>query len=309
MSFYDDPIVDDNSKRSEESVNVVKSLFTRKNGFISREEIPDYGVDLDIELILASVGASSQKFPVQIKSAIKVNKVKINGEALISYPFETSRLGYLAKRPPAYGIFALYDDTNQVCYFDYVDDIIRRLDENPGREGWREQGSVNILFPFQTLSAAVLPTLHERFVKRHQNSQLMLQEHGPQFNIPSLESKQQQVVPKVNFKDPEAVAGFLELYGNWLYNEAEFAMLHQLIGLVSRSRLNNSPKLIFLAAITYTQIGHVIDAEYYIRKARRTPEVMQGEGTGMIEFAAARLEFMKGNTDYSFFLNRSNRAN
>lgn len=30
MSFYQDPSVDENSKRSEEFVNAVKSLFTRK---------------------------------------------------------------------------------------------------------------------------------------------------------------------------------------------------------------------------------------------------------------------------------------
>jgi hypothetical protein len=74
MSFYDDPIVDDNSKRSEESVNAVISLFTRKNGFITRPDNTDYGVDLEAELILEGKGASSQKFPIQIKSAIQVKK-------------------------------------------------------------------------------------------------------------------------------------------------------------------------------------------------------------------------------------------
>lgn len=67
MSFYDDPIVDDNSKRSEESVNAVKSLFTRKNGFISREESPDYGVDLDVELIFEEKGASSKSLRSKLR--------------------------------------------------------------------------------------------------------------------------------------------------------------------------------------------------------------------------------------------------
>jgi hypothetical protein len=302
MSFYDDPIVDDNSKRSEESVNVVVSLFTRKNGFITRPDNTDYGVDLEAELITSGVGASSQKFPIQIKSAIQVKKVQINEEEFISLTFKTSRLGYLAKRQPAYGIVALYDDTEQICYFDYVDDIITRLDNNPARDGWREQEHVNIPLPVQVLNTAALPALHERFLTRFKNSHLMVQEHGPNFNIPSLGPKAEQPELKIDFKDPVQVADFLEKFGSLLYNKAEFATLNQLLGVISRERLNNSPQLIFLAAITYTQTGHIIDAEYYIRKARKTPEVMKGEGTGMIEFSAARLEFLKGNIDYAYFL-------
>jgi hypothetical protein len=302
MSFYDDPIVDDNSKRSEESVNAIRGLFTKKNGFIAREEIPDYGVDLDVELILASIGASSYKFPIQIKSTIAIKKVRSNNEEFISYEFKTSRLRYLAKRQPAYGIFALYDDSAQVCYFDYVDDIIVRLDETPARDGWREQDHVNILLPVQVLDAALLPVLHERFVTRHRNSHLMVQEHGQKFSIPALGSKEAQATNKIDFKNPIQVADYLEKFGSLLYNEAEFAMVNQLLGSISRERLNNSPQLVFLAAITYTQTGNVIDAEYYIRKAKKMPEVMKGEGTGMIEFSAARVEFMKGNIDYAFFL-------
>jgi hypothetical protein len=52
MSFYDDPVIDDNAKRSQESVHFVKGLFSEKNGFVYREENPDYGVDLDVELMV-----------------------------------------------------------------------------------------------------------------------------------------------------------------------------------------------------------------------------------------------------------------
>ncbi|PSL31713.1 hypothetical protein [Chitinophaga ginsengisoli] len=38
MSFYNDPVVDENSSRSEGLVNAMKTLFTRKNRFISREK-------------------------------------------------------------------------------------------------------------------------------------------------------------------------------------------------------------------------------------------------------------------------------
>jgi hypothetical protein len=51
MAFTDSPEVDESSKRSEESVALVKSILSRRNRFINREENPNYGVDLDVELV------------------------------------------------------------------------------------------------------------------------------------------------------------------------------------------------------------------------------------------------------------------
>ncbi|QXV63989.1 DUF4365 domain-containing protein [Mucilaginibacter sp. 21P] len=303
MSFYDDPIIDDNAKRSQESVHFVKGIFSEKNGFAYREENPDLGVDLDVELIVGGQGASSKKFPVQIKSAVAFRKIRSEEKSYISFNFKTSRLGYLAKRPPAYGIIALYDETEQQCYFDYVDEVVRRLDDHPSREGWREQDSVNILVPLQSLDKNVLPLLHEKFLKRHQNSDMLIKEHGQKFNITFLGPNADRSEVTLNQKDPEQVAAFLETYGNFLYNEAEYAILVHLLGLVNRSRLINSSMLVFLATITYTRTGNLIDANYYLRKARKMPELMQGESKALIEYSASRVEFMKGNIDHDYFLN------
>ena len=87
MSFFDSPTVDDNAKKSEESVLKVKGIFTKRNGFINREENPDYGVDLDVELVLEAHHASSQKFAVQIKSTGKVSTVSKDGHKYISLSF------------------------------------------------------------------------------------------------------------------------------------------------------------------------------------------------------------------------------
>lgn len=155
----------------------------------------------------------------------------------------------------------------------------------------------------QLLNKNVLPAIHEKFLKRHQNSDMLIQEHGQKFNIPNLESNTHQSGLTLDQKDPEQVATFLETYGSFLYNEAQYAMLNHLLGLVNRDRLNHSSKLVFLAAITYTRTGNLIDAEYYIRKARKMPEVIKGEGKALIEYSAARIEFMKGNIDHDYFLN------
>lgn len=304
MSFYQDPLVDDNSKRSEESVNAVKSLFTRKKGFISREENPDFGVDIDVELIAPGKGASSKKFAIQIKSTAVAKESNYNNEAFLTLQFKTSRLGYLARREPAYGIIILYDEISQTCYFDYVEEIIKRLDELGTREGWRKQETVAILIPKKVLDEEQLRYIHEKFTSRHDNSHLLLRTHGPKFNIPIFDSLCQHNAINLDIHNSNDVADFLEKHGGLLYNEHEFGQIIQLLGKINRSQISKSPELIFLAAITHTQQGDIIEAEYYIRKAGKVAGKLSSEQNNNIEFSKIRLEFLKGNIERVSFLGK-----
>ncbi|WP_288879231.1 DUF4365 domain-containing protein [Pedobacter panaciterrae] len=300
MSFYDDPIVDDNSKRSEESVNVVKSLFTRKNGFISKEETPDYGVDLDVELVLNQKNASSYKFAIQIKSTIAVKIIDYDSAPYISFPFKTSRLKYLAKRAPSYGLVIIYDDTNSKAYFDYVEEIIKRLDEHPQKIDWRNHDQVSLLIPSTPLTSDILPEIHQKFRTRFENNNALLKEHGRQFNIPYLETNTNSA-DKLDLKDPIKLAKFLEIHGNMLFNENEFKSISQMLGIVNKQQINSSPELIFLSAITYTRMGDVVEAEYYIRKAKKIKSQLSEEYNRIINFSELRIEFLKGNIDHALF--------
>jgi len=169
MGFNDHPKVDDNSKRSEESVNVLRPLFSRKNGFIFREEQPDYGVDVDVELVINNEEASSLKFAIQIKSKNELKITTEQNEKLVSLSFDVSRIGYLAKRLPAYGLVVAYDEKTKTSYFGYVEDIVARLDNHPHRAGWREQVSTTILFPPVILTNDVVHQIHKKMVLRHEN--------------------------------------------------------------------------------------------------------------------------------------------
>lgn len=51
MGFNDNPIIDQYSRASEESVLKTRLFFSQKNNFIAIVRIPDKGVDLDVELI------------------------------------------------------------------------------------------------------------------------------------------------------------------------------------------------------------------------------------------------------------------
>ncbi|RZJ90009.1 MAG: DUF4365 domain-containing protein [Chryseobacterium sp.] len=302
MGYYDDPIVDENAKRSEESVNAVKSLFTRKNGFISREEIPDYGVDFDVELMYEGSRASSKKFAIQLKSSQSLEIITHDDTEFVSLQFKTSRLGYLARRDPGYGLIVVYEEASASCYFDYVEDIVERLDALPSRLKWRDQQSVNIHIPLNELHNQSLSTLHERYRKRFENSSRLLEKHGPEFNIPVLTHEKGKLNEnKVDFDDSSDIPDLLEKHGAMLYNEHQFAILHQMLGRVSKNDIDHSTELIFLAAITYTQVGQIVEAEYYIRKANKRSAELSEEKLTIISFSQIRVDFLKGDIDYVEF--------
>ncbi len=93
MAFTDDPKIDKNAERSEESVLFVKQLMNLKTGFLCREEHPDYGVDLDVELKNETEGVSGKQFAIQIKSTESVKVINESGDKYVSLKFKTSRLG------------------------------------------------------------------------------------------------------------------------------------------------------------------------------------------------------------------------
>jgi len=147
MAFSNSPIVDTSAKASEESILFIRSILSTKNGFICREESPDYGCDLELEVITNGQNASGKKIPVQVKSWKRCKIIKLNTENYISKPFNTSRLAYLCQRPPAYGLILIYDEPNTKCYFDFVEDIMARLDNSHLDDSWRDQESVSIHIP------------------------------------------------------------------------------------------------------------------------------------------------------------------
>jgi Domain of unknown function (DUF4365) len=136
MSFIENPEVDLYSEASEESVNEARRVFTQRNGFLVREENPDKGVDLDVELILDK-RVTGFKFAIQLKSVQELRVINKDGTQYISYSFKTSRLGYLIRRKPGLGLIVIYDDINRQLYFDYVENIYRILMDEHKDDEWK----------------------------------------------------------------------------------------------------------------------------------------------------------------------------
>ncbi len=303
MTFHQAPEVDDNSMRSEESEIAARGWFKRSNGFIYRTEEPDYGVDVDVELIVNGKDASSWKFPIQLKSTSQLQIITTQQELFISLQFKVSRLGYLAKRLPAYGIILIYDDETKLGYFDYLDEIIKRLDEHSERAGWREQQHVNILIPLQIVDDNALVQIHRKMVERHERHEQLIAGHGPKFNIPYLQIRNEKPA-EFDLSDPIQIVKFLKKYGIFLFNEQEHQKLLNLFQSLNHQVISTNSDLLFLAAITYTRLGNVIEADYYLRRIKFKMSELTEEQRGIIQFSEIRLEFLQGKTNYKSFLNR-----
>src|SRR5690606_13121771 len=298
MAFFDSPQVDENSKRSEESVHQATGFFSQKNGFLSRVESPDYGVDLDIELIDQDSGATSKKFGIQIKSTVEIKTATYSNEIFVSLPFKTSRLGYLAQREPTYGLILVYDESKQEVYFDYVEEIINRLNKTKKDDSCKEQDTVNILMPLQILSSETVKKIHTKFTRRFRNHSQLIVKHGRDFNIPVFTSNLGQ--ESINIEENKS--SLLEKYGSILFNENEYRLLTDTIESLSPQQINSSSEILFIAALLYSYTGKIIEGQYYVQKAKQVSSKLSEEKKMCLEFASYYVEFAKGNLtheDYS----------
>lgn len=289
MSFYDNPKVDDNSKLSEESVLYVKSVFTRRNKFISREENPDYGVDLDVELLGSKDDPTGNKFAIQIKSSANLKIISKQGEKFISLQFLLSSLGYLSRRKPGYGLIVFYSEPDNNLYFDFVEDIIARISEEKRDENWKNQESININLPINNiLNKENRIKIYNKFTNRFRAHSLMLKTYGKSFNIPVFN----------NAEDQLSSEEIIQQLGPDLINKQRYDVIAFHLNQIPRTKLLSSLKLIIISALTYSEIGDVIEAKYYLSKIESKEDQLQGYDLELYTLLKPKIKFISGDIGF-----------
>lgn len=295
MAFNDRPIIAASSERSEESVQAVKHVLSQKNGFIAREDLPDVGVDLQVELIENS-RATNNRFVVQIKSSKTLNHVIIDEEELITHPFLTSRLGYLCRHSPGYGLIIIYDDSSRVAYYDLVENVVIRLSSRKDPSEWQAQEHVNIHIPVsKVLNHDSAKLIHDTISTRFRNHLLLIAQRGFEYNIPVLNPEAEGT--GINFHDPNQVAKLIRDYGIFLFNNRDLDFLLGLIQKLTIDKIESSPDLRFIVAIAFVESGKLIDADYHLRKLHAIPCDLDKEKAALLRLYSAKVDFYFGRID------------
>jgi len=291
MSFYTCPKIDLNAERSEISVLKTREFFSKRNGFVSHEVngTQDYGVDIYAQLIEDS-NVSGGLVPVQIKSAKKGQGICKRRGNFISLKFSTSRLGHLCRHVPYYGIIIFYDEDSDILYFDYVWEIYKRVMNDKKDDSWKNNKYIYIHFPIENiLESNTIENIREIFIQIYYNNTRLVNDLGINYDIPVLE-KGNRYIP---FKQKHEIIKHLEEKGADLFNRNQYKDIILLLEELSIKEISSKELLLFLAAVSYTEVGKLLDAEFYLTKCFKNRDLYN---EGLMEI----LELQKIKVDFAF---------
>jgi len=287
MAFNDNPIVDKNSERSEESIHKTHLIFSRKNGFISHDVDgnKDYGVDIYCQLTYQGE-AGPNTFPIQVKSVQAIKKKTVDSIYCVRLSFKTSRLGYLMRHSSSCGLIIIYDDTTGDLYGDFVMDIYNKIRVEKKNNQWKENEDVTISIPTHNkINSGTINKFHSRLYNLFRNFDRMKIDHGYNYSFP---------FPETNGETTAlSSVQILEKYGELLFNSYKLREIIQLISRLNRESLNNKI-IVYIGAITYTETGNTIEADYFFRLSEKYKPEYSDHQQEVLEYQNFKNDFYKG---------------
>ncbi len=297
MAFHDSPIIDKNAERSEESVLLVRTFFSKKNGFISREVASDdYGVDINCELIVDG-NVTHSIFPIQIKSAAKAQYIFKNGEKHYNLTFLTSRLGYLSRSQAFFASMIIYyDESQNILYFDFVTEILNRLLIGKKDDSWMNQKTVQISFPeSKAITHISIKKLHEKIGKRFE----LVMDGIKNIDFDFVHLKSRVVVEKGN--QIQDIVDTLKKYGSYLFNSRKYNELISLLEQLPKKYID-SPRIAYLAALVYTESSQVLSADYFLKICLNNLSNFSEDGREALLMQKFKNDFQLGISTYDELL-------
>lgn len=294
MAFEDLPKIDESSKNSETSEIKIKSFFNQQNNFICRTDIPDKGCDFDMELIID--GASNWRFPIQLKSIETLTLIKDNN--FISYSFETSRLGYLIRRPICGGLVILYSVSEENCFYEYADIAYQRLIDERENEDWKKSDNVNIRIPYSNiLDKDSVKKIYELFKIRFEQGVKMQMTYGIKYGLPYISEGKFQY----DFTNIDHIKKFLKESGNMLLYNYDFDVLFLGISRLPTTEIISDKDILIQAIVAFGEAAHFIESEMYIGKLKKMYEISEDEDW-VVSFQSLKNKLVLGQIDSPQFI-------
>lgn len=302
MAFDELPQVDRPSLNSDASAIELQILLNRNSGFILREDVPDLGCDFDVELIKNETQASNWRFALQLKSVESISFIR-DGQYL-SYSFKTSRLGYLLRRQPAYGIVVVYDVVSKKLYYDYADEIYNRLMQDRVSDDWKANDQVNILIPVDNvLTKQSAEALHKKFISRFEQGALMQLSQGAKYGLPtiSLEAKS-----GFDFNNLDDVKKALKKWGMNLLSQFDLQIVYDLVSRLPTAQILSDKEVCLIALIVYAEAGKYADSVFYTERIRKRYELTEFE-TGSVDFIELKNQLRLGDIGPKEYIERTRK--
>lgn len=271
MAFNDLPQIDEPSEHDDEAQNRFEGIFSQKAGFICRDQRPDKGCDYMVELIQEK-RATMQQFAVQLKSVDKASLVD-KGQ-FISFPWLTSRLAYLLRNTPVYGLLIIYDVSRETCFYEYIEKIYSRLMDRP-TDKWKDNEKVNVHVPVaNVLDSSAAVAIHRVFNLRFENIVRMSNDHAKDYDLPNL---------KMNFAtgyNLDKIDDVVEVLIRWGVSSIlinDIPLIFDLLSKIPNNKIVERKDLSILATLANSEVGKIADSQFYLSRLRRRFELTAGE--------------------------------
>lgn len=286
MAFDEYPKVDPNAERSEESVLKCRQFFSKKNGFISHtiDGTNDYGTDITCQII-ENNNVKPYQFPIQIKSKISYPEKILEKQSFLSTNFKNSRLAYLIKHSPTSGVVVIYDESSEKLYYDFAYEIYNRIRASHNDDSWKNQESTKILIPkLNILDVNGIQRIYSQCLNFFKNHDKLIFEHGKSYGLPIVENLSS------NLKSPLEI---LEEIGELMFSYHKFPEILSLLDHLDKKSLRRK-KIAYLGAITYTEIGDIVEADYFFKLCNRDFESFSQKERETLNFQKFKFQFYSG---------------
>lgn len=298
MAYDELPQIDSPSEHDDEAKNRFTSIFSQKSGFIPREQSPDKGNDYLVELI-EERSAKNNHFCVQLKSV--ENPAIIEGGTIISFQWLTSRLGYVMRNVPIFGILVIYDVSTEKLYYEYVDVIYQKLLERE-TDKWKDQIHVNVHVPIANLLDKKAATdIHANYLKRFTNLGKMAAEHGESYDLPAVKMG---LVNEFDLSNTADIVNILERLGLNGIEVNDIPLIHDLITRLPNSEIVKHKSLCILAGIAFNEVGKIADSAFYVQRVQKRFELNASEKL-TLKFLQLKNDYSLGVVEHAEFISES----